>query len=451
MSLLNITSGTLSVFRDGQRATVNVNSDETFGQLRSRIATAFADVDIKFENGYLKFYSNTGASVEVGSTTDTSNISAICGFVNDKTGTVKSARELYRVNGDSKITTAGLFRRGNVTAGTFTVGDAVFTIDENTTLQNIISQINASESANATATWDSVDGKLVIKSRTTGSSFINIEAGTSNFTDIMGYTKTEVNATNGAVIAKRLDVNTQDVGNNAVFTINGTTYTSTSNTIASDVSRITGVTINLKGVSEGEEVKVTVEKDKETVANAVSDIVDAYNELIENVDKEIAKGSALDDQSTLKFIRNQIRSLMTSSISGAGVFRNLDSVGISLDAATAGSISTSTINVLNFDKDKFLKAFDADRDALKDLLVGTDTSKGVFQQVETVVESALASNYGYFASAEKSYSSEISKLDNKIKKAQESVARYRERLEAKFASMDLLIANIQNQYSSFLS
>ncbi len=451
MSLLNISSGTLSVFRDGQRATVNVNSDETFGQLRSRIATAFADVDIKFENGYLKFYSKTGASVEVGSTTDTSNISAICGFVNDKTGTVKSARELYRVNGDSKITTAGLFRRGNVTQGTFTVGDAVFTIDGNTTLQNIISQINASESANATASWDSVDGKLVIKSRTTGSSFINIEAGTSNFTDIMGYTKTEVDATNGAVVAKRLDVSTQDVGNNAVFTINGTTYTSTSNTIASDVSRITGVTINLKGVSEGEEVKLTVERDKETVANAVSDIVDAYNELIENVDKEVAKGATLADQSTLKFIRNQIRSLMTSSISGTGVFRNLDAIGISLDSAKAGDISTSNINVLGFDKDKFLKAFDADRDALKDLLVGTDTTKGVFQQVETVLETALTSNYGYFASADKSYSNQISKLDDKITKAQKSVERYRERLEAKFASMDLLIANIQNQYSSFLS
>ena len=32
-----------------------------------------------------------------------------------------------------------------------------------------------------------------------------------------------------------------------------------------------------------------------------------------------------------------------------------------------------------------------------------------------------------------------------------SVERYRERLEAKFASMDLLISKIQNQYSSFLS
>ena len=133
----------------------------------------------------------------------------------------------------------------------------MFTIDGNTSLYSIISQINASESSNATASWDSVDGKLVIKSRTTGSSFINIEAGTSNFTDIMGYTTTEVDGATGAVVAKRLDVNTQDVGDNAIFTINGTTYSSTSNTIKSDISRITGVTVNLKGVSEGEEITLT--------------------------------------------------------------------------------------------------------------------------------------------------------------------------------------------------
>ena len=58
---------------------------------------------------------------------------------------------------------------------------------------------------------------------------------------------------------------------------------------------------------------------------------------------------------------------------------------------------------------------------------------------------------GYFQTAEKSYSNQISKLTDKIKKAETSVERYRERLEAKFASMDLLISKIQNQYSSFLS
>ena len=451
MSLLNITNGTLSVYRNGEKATILIKSDETFGQLRSRIATAFADVDIEFEDGYLKFYSNTGESIEVGSTTDTSNFSAICGLTNDKSGTVYSARELYSVNSASKITTAGLFRRDDVTEGTFIIGDATFTIDENTTMQNLISQINSSEDANAVAYWDSVDGRLVLTSRTTGSSFINVEAGTSNFTDVMGYTTTTRQADGITVDKTKLDIGAQEVGENAVFTINGTTYSSTSNTIESDISRITGVTINLKGLSEeGETVTLTVERDKETLANAVSDVVDAYNALIENVDKEVAKGAALSDQFTLKLIRNQIRNLMTSSLGSATVFKNMDAIGISLDKASTGNIDTSTINVLSFDKDKFFKAFEADQEAVKALVVGTDATQGILTKIETVVEQALTSASGYFSSADKSFNSQISRMDNKIKKAQEAVERYKARLETKFSAMDLLISKIQNQYSSFL-
>jgi len=231
--------------------------------------------------------------------------------------------------------------------------------------------------------------------------------------------------------------------------VNGTYYTSTSNTIGSDVSRIEGLTLNLKNVSEGE-TTITVERDKESLANAVSDIVDSYNELIKNVDEQLKKGSPLDDQSTLKMIRNQIRTLMTSSFSGGGIFKNLDSIGISLDAANAQDISTANIDMLSFNKDKFLKAFEADRDALKQILVGTESNMGIFQKVETVVEQAVSSVTGYFSSAENSYNKQIANLNTKIERAQTTVERYRARLESKFQAMDLLISNIQNQYSSFL-
>lgn len=449
MSQLNISSGTLSIYKNGEKATIQVDENETFGQLRSRIATAHSGVDIKFEDGYLTFFSTAGDSVEVGATTDTSNIMAICGLSNDKSGTVKSGRELYRVNGSSKITDTGLFRRGNVTEGTFVIGNQTFEITENTTLNNLISQINASEDANATASWDSIAGKLVITSRSTGAALINIEAGTSNFTDIMGLTTTERNPDN-SVITTKINVDSQEIGDNASFSINETHYNSTSNTIGSDLTRITGLTINLKGVTEGSSVTLTVERDKETVANAVSDVVDAYNELIEKVDKEVARGGKLAKESTLKLIRNQIRTLMTSSIPGASVFKNLDQVGISSEAASANNINTDKVDVLYFDKAKFIEAFDADRDALKNLIVGTDSDLGIFSKIETVLESSLAGVYGYFDSATKSYDNQISRLDDKIEKATKAVERYKLRLEAKFSAMDRLIASIQNQYSNFL-
>lgn len=451
MGLLNISSGSLSIYRDGQKAIVQIDSEENFSKLSERLRAAFSegDVDIRFNDGYLEFYSTTdGVKIEVGATTDTSNLCAIAGLSSKDNGAI-SSRELYKVNGTSKITGSNLFRLGDITEGTFTVGNATFEITSDTTLNNLISQINSSQEANATAFWDSVDGKLTIKSRLSGATFVNIEAGTSNFTDIMGYTTTERDA-NGDITSTKLNVNSQELGQNAKFTINGTEFTSTSNTITSDISRIAGVTIDLKGVSEGETVTLKIEKDGQTVSNAMEDIVNAYNDLITNVDKELAAGGGLEGESTLKLLRNQIRSLMTSSLGGNGVFKNFDAIGISTEAASAGDISTGNINLLHFDSEKFLKAYETDASALKQILVGDDNSLGILSRVENVLESALTTGYGYFSSAEKSFNSQISRLDDKINKANAAVERYRSRLETKFQAMDMLISKMQNQYSSFL-
>ncbi len=458
---LNISEGTLTIYRDGQKAQININRDKTTGKitdtfktLQSKISTEFKndnDVIVDFEDGKLKIYSKSGKRIEVGSTSDGSNFSAITGISTDENGVARSARELYCVNGDSVLTTSGIFRAGNVKAGTFTIGDAIFTIDDTTTLSNLVAQINSSEKANATAFWDNVDGKFVIKSKSTGSALVNIEAGTSNFTDILGLTSSTWNA-DGAINTTKMNIKTQEIGENAKVKINGTTYTSTSNTLDSDITRIKGLKINLKGLTKDEVVTIKVERDKETLANAVSGVVDSYNELMKNLDESMASDGDLRHESTLKLIRNQLRNLMTSSDAGTTVFKNLDSIGISVASASGSNIATSNSAIISmtFDKDKFFKAFEADQDAVKALLIGSANNKGIFSKLETEVESALAGVSGYFATTEASYKQKVRDLDTKIKKANKEVDRYKARLESKFQSMDMLIAQMQQQYSSFL-
>lgn len=574
-SKLNISDGSLTIYHDGQKAVFrigktydsngNVVDDvNTLGDLLDRIQSKFSDVYFKVNeqgyllNGYLTFCSNSGAQIEVGATTDTSNFVSITGIAKNSLGLVESARELYCVNNESLVTADGLFRRGTVTEGTFIIGDEEFTIDSNTRLADIVSQINYSENSHATAYWDNVKGELVIQSKTSGTAYVNIEAGTSNFTDIMGFTSsTEWNANisaynnsnvlsfssdilinidttinealsmlndanhqaridvtgntaklvvkelssntdltvatienasddikNGTakfskildqtmgkssysnssdflaakstkltVEASKMAVSAQKLGDNAKFTINGTSYTSTSNEIKSDVSRIKGVTINLNGTSEGESVTLKVGRDTDIISNAIQDVVDSYNSLMENVDKAIEKGGTLSTESSLKMIRNQLRSLMTSSIAGSSVFKNLDAIGIGVAAATGTNISTSneSIVAMKFDADKFAKAFNSDQSALKSLLVGTGENfgKGVFDKLEEIVEKSLEG--GYFSSAEKSYTEQIRKVGEKITKANKSVETYKSQLEAKFKTMDMLISKMNQQYSSFLS
>ena len=156
LKTLSITGGTFSIFRNGEKATINVISDNTFDDLRSQIASRFSDVDLKFEEGKLVIYSkDDDVELQTGTTTDTSNLLAVTGLAEDEEGRSVSARALYCVNESSVLTQTGLFRKGDVKEGTFYVGDQMVTITNKSTLSDIISQINSSDTANATAYWDS--------------------------------------------------------------------------------------------------------------------------------------------------------------------------------------------------------------------------------------------------------------------------------------------------------
>ena len=98
LGLLNISSGTISIYKNGVKATINVNEDQTFSDLRAQISAKFSDVDLSFEDGYLVLKSSDkDAELDFGSTTDTSNFLAITGLKKDKDDKtrVTSARQLY--------------------------------------------------------------------------------------------------------------------------------------------------------------------------------------------------------------------------------------------------------------------------------------------------------------------------------------------------------------------
>jgi flagellar capping protein FliD len=137
---------------------------------------------------------------------------------------------------------------------------------------------------------------------------------------------------------------------------------------------------------------------------------------------------------------------MTNS-TGNPIFRNLDAVGISLDKASAANLKTEGIDLLSFNREKFIEAYETDSTALKEMLTG---DMGVLTRVESVVEQALASASGYFASAENSYRNQITRIDRQIERANVAVANYKSRLESKFAAMEKIIAGMRDQYSTFL-
>ena len=459
LSTVNVTSGKMSIFVDGIKTEVTVNETDKFSDIFSRITSAVAaKTGVTVRAGFVDTDGNivtnpadknTGIigievvgdhNLVVGASNDTTNFATIANLKQQTAERVAGSRALYKVNGNSLITGAGLFKDGDITAGTFTIGDATFTIDNTTTLNSLINQINKSDKSYASAYWDTLSGTLVVQSTLSGESLINIESGTSNFTKIMGFTE--------SVAGKEtLVTDRQTLGQNAIVKINGTTVTSTSNTITSDISKIKGLTLNLKGVSAGETVTVTVEQDDEGIYNAVNDIVDSYNTLMEGLEKELGDGGSFEHDTMFSMMKNQLKRLMTQTVGGTTIYRNLAAVGISTGEAK-DSISTDVTKLL-IDKDKFMQALDKDSDAVKQLLVGTTTNPGVFLKVNQIVDSTLKTT-GYIASTENSINKNIKKMSTKITDLTTALNKYREQLQTKFSSMERAISNMQNSYSSFL-
>ena len=382
-----------------------------------------------------------GHELVVGASNDTSNFATIANLNKTDFNKITGSRALYKVNVNTLITESGLYRDGDITEGTFTIGDAEFTIDSTTTLASLLEQINKSEKAYATAYWDTLSGTMVIQSTLTGASLINIEAGTSNFTDIMGFT-TQKDGKSALV------TDSQELGNNAIVRINGTTVVASSNTITSEISKIKGLTINLKNVSEGETVTITVEQDREGIYNAVSETLDAYNAMMEALNKELSDNSSLGNESILKLMRNNLKRLMTSSLTGAYTYKNLSAVGISTGAAS--DKITLDVTSLIIDKDTFMDALVADADAVKELLVGTISRPGIFLQANTIVESSIKST-GYFTNMADSLDKSIKNIQTKINKANKSIENYRLKLEKQFNNMEISITALQNSYINFLN
>ena len=459
LSTVNVTNGKMSIFVDGIKTEVTVNDTDKFSDIFSRITSAVAaKTGVTVRAGFVDTDGNivtnpadknTGIigievvgdhNLVVGASNDTTNFATIANLKQQTAERVAGSRALYKVNGNSLITGAGLFKDGDITAGTFTIGDATFTIDNTTTLNSLINQINKSDKSYASAYWDTLSGTLVVQSTLSGESLINIESGTSNFTKIMGFTE--------SVAGKEtLVTDRQTLGQNAIVKINGTTVTSTSNTITSDISKIKGLTLNLKGVSAGETVTVTVEQDDEGIYNAVNDIVDSYNTLMEGLEKELGDGGSFEHDTMFSMMKNQLKRLMTQTVGGTTIYRNLAAVGISTGEAQ-DSISTDVTKLL-IDKDKFMQALDKDSDAVKQLLVGTTTNPGVFLKVNQIVDSTLKTT-GYIASTENSINKNIKKMNTKITDLTTALNKYREQLQTKFSSMERVISNMQNSYSSFL-
>lgn len=448
LSNLGITSGSLTTYVNGKKTTINIGKDDTLGDLKSRLAEAGIKTEID-GNGVLKLSAqNSGDTIHIGATTDGTNLTSLIGLTAQEDGSYASTNSLFKASVSSKLTAEDSGFNEKIKAGTFTIGDATFTIDDKTTLSSLISEINNNDKAQAYAYWDDASGKLSITSKKEGASYINIEAGTSNFTDVMGFTASEYD-TDGKVVSSKMYTEAQELGLNAIFSVNGTQMTSTSNTVTSDISRMDGVTLTLKRANTEDDGNTTlkVSQDNSQLKEAVKSFITAYNETIAKVDEVTASGADLHGETSLTSLNRTLKRYSTSSNSNDGVYKLLSDIGIKTASADGNNLSADTYE-LSLDEDKFMKALEENPDSVKSILTG-DT--GVLSMMENTIEQSLKASVGFFDVKTSTLDSNIKKMEEKISKKNTSITTYKSQLEAKFQKMEQAIASMQQNYSSFLS
>lgn len=446
---LGISDGTLTAYVNGQKYSVNINDTNTLGDLKAKLAGFGVKTDID-NNGVLSFSAqNEGNTIHIGATTDSTNLTSLIGLTQQEDGSYKSTNSLFKATVASKLTSKDSGFNTQIKEGTFSIGGATFKITDKTTLSSLISEINSNDDAQAYAFWDDAAGKLSITSKKEGASYINIEAGTSNFTDVMGLTTSEWND-DGTVKSSKMYTDAQELGKNAQFTINGTKMTSTSNTVTSDISRMDGITLTLKKVSTEESGTSTLKVTQDTsgLVEAVKSFVSAYNDVLSNVDEVTANGANLHGETSLTSLRNTIRSYATAkNSSNGGVYSLLSEIGISTSSADGNNLNADT-NSLTLDEDKLKKALEENPESVKSILTGEG---GVLTMMEDAVEQSLKATTGFFDVKTSTLDSDIKKMETKIKKQNTNISTYKAQLEKKFSAMETTIAQMQQNYQSFLS
>ncbi len=439
-----VKEGTFSVYVNGEKNEIAISKENTVQDFLDKV-NSIEGISASVADGKLNISSSDSSTYDiiVGSSSDTSNFQNLMSLTRDTdTGNYSSSKAIFETDITDSLVSAK-FSEGTVTAGTFTIGDTEFTIDENTKLSELIKDINNS-SAGATAYWDSNAGKLVLTATTEGATSINIEAGTSNFTDIMGFT-TSTWDEDGNVTSSKLNANSQTLGTNAVLSINGTTVTSTSNTVGSDVTGLSGLTLTLNKVTT-ENAKISVSNDSSGVMSAIKNFVSTFNNIMTTTETATNRDTGtLKGESVLNTLKNNIRRTATQS-TGDGAYDSLAKIGITTGKFTGDT--TSATNQLVIDEEKLMNALKDDPDAIKNLFTGVN---GIFTKMQSSVTNALKTGSGYFDSRNSTYKSQITGLNSQISKKELSLEAYKKTLETKFQAMDEMISKLQNQASVFES
>jgi len=300
--------------------------------------------------------------------------------------------------------------------------------DNETVLSNIAQAINSSD-AEVTAivvNETSDTARLVVTSNNTGEDYEISFQDTSGSLLFNSGVIDGVGAVNNELAQAR----------NASFTVDTLSFSRSTNVIDDAIS---GATLSL--LSAGDST-VTVSQDEDTIKSDIKEFISAYNDVVGTINlytsynTDTNTASTLTNETLVKRIPNELRSLATGIVSGQpAAVNSLFQIGIEVD--TDGTMSIA-------DEAKLDQAIEAYPDDLAALFNTTDT--GVAERLDNYLDNILDAQ-GMMSVRLNSINERIDDLNDNIEDFGDYLEDLQDTLYLRWANIEALMNANQTTYS----
>ena len=296
------------------------------------------------------------------------------------------------------------------------VGTSTLAINLTSETNNLLGLRDAVNAAGA-----GVTATIINSGESTGAYYLSITAQQTGETTLALRTEAGVGASNLLTAANQ--------GSNAEFELNGIPITRDDNTI-SDV--IEGLTLNIVSKTEdGEEVTITANSSRGSMANAVNDFVAAYSAVASAVSGHIGKNAGiLTGDPVLRQIQSTLRQV--TGYEGSGTVASLAAMGIELDKAGKMSFNSAT----------FYSLGSPEFESAMDLMGSATTGFGALAKDLDQISNPVT---GLIKKKQDSLDVTDSRIDVQIASITERILVMQSTLSLKLQQADLLISQFNAQ------
>ncbi len=296
-----------------------------------------------------------------------------------------------------------------------------------TTLEEVANQINSDPDA---------DGRVV-------ASVVNIGSGVTPDYRLM-FNTLETGEREGRLLlsSTSADFTTTNIqqARDAEFTIDGITgtITRTSNTVGDVIS---GVTFQLTDTGSA---SVSIGNDVDKTADEMSEIVDAFNDIVEFINENDTVDRIEDDENVANVFGSLAKTRVDNDFLSAFRLALLSADSGSGDEVQSMSelgLSTNRDGTLTFDSDEFKEQAGADADG----------ATGVLQSFADQVAGASGMIFqytrlnGFIDNAQSGNNTEIESLNDSIQQLERRTAKLRDSLTKQFARLETITSGLQSQ------